>query len=71
MPHSTWLWMIFDDFVNDFNKYRASNDVSSVLICVEDLVYNWYGLGGHWTNIGLPMYMVIDHKPVNGCEIQK
>ena len=30
----------------------------------------WYGQGGHWINHGLPMYVVIDRKPENGCEIQ-
>jgi Transposase IS4 len=30
----------------------------------------WYGAGGNWINIGLPMYAVIDRKPENGCEIQ-
>jgi hypothetical protein len=31
---------------------------------------HWYGLGGHWNNMGLPMYVAIDRKPDNGCEIQ-
>ena len=26
--------------------------------------------GGHWINLGLPMYIAIDRKPENGCEIQ-
>ena len=30
----------------------------------------WYGQGGHWINHGLPMYVVINRKPENGCEIQ-
>ena len=30
----------------------------------------WYGQSGHWINHGLPMYVVIDRKPENGCEIQ-
>ena len=30
----------------------------------------WYGQGGHWINHGLPMYVAIDRKPENGCEIQ-
>ena len=27
-------------------------------------------MGGHWINKGLPMYVAIDCKPENGCEIQ-
>ena len=30
----------------------------------------WYGKGGHWINHGLPMYVAINRKPENGCEIQ-
>ena len=30
----------------------------------------WYGQGGHWINHGLPMYVAIDCKSENGCEIQ-
>ena len=30
----------------------------------------WYGQGGHCINHGLPMYVAIDRKPENGCEIQ-
>ena len=30
----------------------------------------WYGQGSHWINHGLPMYVAIDRKPANGCEIQ-
>ena len=30
----------------------------------------WYGLGGEWINIGLPMYISIDSKTKNVCEIQ-
>ena len=26
-------------------------------------------MGGGWINIGLPMYIAIDRKPENGCEI--
>jgi hypothetical protein len=26
--------------------------------------------GGHWINMGIPMYVAIDRKPENGCKIQ-
>ena len=40
------------------------------MICVDESISRWYGHGGHWINIGLPMYIAIDRKPENGCEIQ-
>jgi hypothetical protein len=30
----------------------------------------WYGLGKDWINIGLPMYVAMERKPEDGCEIQ-
>jgi hypothetical protein len=37
---------------------------------VDESISCWYGLGGHWINIGLRQYVAIDRKPENGCEIQ-
>ncbi len=42
----------------------------SELICVEESISHWYGLGGHWIDVGLPHYVAIDRKRENGCEIQ-
>ena len=70
MPHSIWRCMLVDDFVKNFNKYQALHYVPSYLICVDDSMSRWYGLGGHWIDMGISMYVAIDHKPVNGCEIQ-
>jgi Transposase IS4 len=39
-------------------------------MCVDESIARWYGQGGHWINMGLPMYIAIDRKPENGCEIQ-
>ena len=39
-------------------------------ICVEQSILKWDGLGGHGIPVGLPMYVAIDRKPENGCEIQ-
>ena len=64
MPHSTWRWVLVDDFVNNFNKYQALYYVPSYLICVDESMSKWYGLGGHWINMVLPMYVEIDRKPV-------
>ena len=70
MPHSTWRWILVNDFVKDFNKYRASYCVPSDLICVDKTMSKWYGLGRNWINMGFPMYVVIDCKTANGCKIK-
>ena len=40
------------------------------MICVDESISRWYGLGGHWIDIGLSHYVAIYPKPENGCEIQ-
>ena len=37
---------------------------------MDESISFWCGLWGGWINIGLPMYIAIDHKPENGCKIQ-
>ena len=37
---------------------------------MDESISRWYVIGGGWINIGLPMYIAIDCKPENGCEIQ-
>ena len=70
LSHEAYRWMLVDDFVSNFNDYRRTNFGPSDLICVDESISRWYGLGGDWINIGLPMYVSIDRKPEDGCEIQ-
>ena len=56
--------------MNNINEYRAKYLTPSDIICVDEYISQWYGQGGHWINHGLPMYVVIDRKPKNGCETQ-
>lgn len=63
-------WLLVDNFVANFNEYRANNFSPSDLICVDESMSRWYGQGGFWINHGLPQYIAIDRKPENGCEIQ-
>jgi hypothetical protein len=63
-------WMLVDDFVLNFNSHRESQVVPSWVLCVDESISRWYGQGGDWINLGLPMYVAIDRKPKNGCEIQ-
>jgi hypothetical protein len=70
MSHEKHRWMLVDGFVNRYNHHRETNFIPSDLICVDESISRWYGQGGHWINHGLPMYVAIDCKPENGCEIQ-
>lgn len=70
MSSESYRWKLVDDFVTNFNQHRESMFVPSSLICVDESISRWYGLGGDWINMGLPMYVAIDRKPESGCEIQ-
>lgn len=70
MSSEKYRWMLVDDFVNSFNEHRAATFIPSEIICVDESMSRWYGQGGDWINHGLPMYVAIDRKPENGCEIQ-
>ncbi|KAG7344517.1 transposase IS4 [Nitzschia inconspicua] len=70
MAHETFRWMLVDDFVENFNKHRASNFMPGMTLCIDESFSRWYGLGGHWINIGLPHYVQMDRKPEAGCEVQ-
>jgi Transposase IS4 len=70
MSSEKYRWLLVEDFVQNFNNHRASNFNPSDLICVDESMSRWYGQGGDWINHGLPMYVAIDRKPENGCEIQ-
>jgi hypothetical protein len=70
MSSEQHCWLLVNGFVDKFNNYRKNYFIPSRTICVDDSISRWYGQGGCWINIGLPMYMAIDCKPENGCEIQ-
>lgn len=63
-------WGLVHDWVKSCNSHRESRVTLSDLICVDESMSKWYGLGGDWINRGLPMFVAIDRKPGNGCEIQ-
>jgi Transposase IS4 len=70
MSSEQYRWLLVDGFVDAFNKYRSETFSPSESICVDESMSRWYGQGGDWINHGLPMYVAIDRKPENGCEIQ-
>ena len=63
-------WSLVDDFVTAINLHREMYVTPSELICVDESMSRWYGLGGDWLDVGLPTYRAIDRKPENGCEIK-
>ena len=42
----------------------------SEVICVDESMLRWYGIGGYYINMGLPIYAAIDRKPEKGAEVQ-
>ena len=63
MSSESFRWKLVDDFVTNFNLHRATMFVPSDSICVDASISRWYGRGGEWINIGLPMYIAIERKP--------
>ena len=57
MPHEEYHWKLVDYHVADFNNYHQSSKMSLDQICVDKSMTRWYGLGGDWINMGLPMYV--------------
>ena len=70
MSHEEWRWSLVQDFVNNFNDHRELFFFASNLLCADESISRWYGLGGNWINMGLPHYVAMDRKPEHGCEIQ-
>ena len=56
--------------VDIFNQHREDNFIPSEWICDNQSISRWYGLGGYWIDIGLPVDVIIDRKPQIGCGIQ-
>jgi Transposase IS4 len=70
MLSEAYRWLLVEDFVKNFNDHRANLFSPGWQVCVDESISRWYGLGGHWINIGLPMYVAMDRKPEDGLEIQ-
>ena len=68
--HEDHFWKLVEYFVTHFNEYRTQIFSPSDSICDDESILWWYIQGGHWINLGLPMYVAMDRKPENGAEIQ-
>jgi len=65
-----YRWGLVNDFITAINLHREEHVTPGETLCVDESILKWYGLGGHEIDVGLPMYVAIDRKPENGCEIQ-
>ena len=63
-------WSEVEGFVKAINDHRRSVVTPSEYICVDESISRWYGLGGEWTDLGLPHYVKLDRKPESGCELK-
>jgi hypothetical protein len=70
MSCEAYRWLLIEDFVKNYNEHRRQFFHPGWLVCVDESMSRWYGLGGHWINIGLPMYVAMERKPEDGMEIQ-
>jgi hypothetical protein len=70
MSSEQYCWLLADGFVKTFNNYCKDYFIPSHAICVDKSISRWYGQGGFWITTSFSMYMAIDCKPENSCEIQ-
>jgi hypothetical protein len=70
MSSEEYRWLLVEPFVDIVNDHREKFFKPSSVLCADESFSRWYGLGGDWINIGLPMYVAYDRKPEAGCEIQ-
>ena len=68
--HEGHRWELVEHHVANFNSHRKIYVRPSSVLCVDESISRWYGLGGHWINLGLPMYVAMERKPEDGGEIQ-
>ena len=70
MSSETYRWKLIDDFVKNSNDHCETMFIPSSRIYVDEYISRWYGLGGNWINIGLPMYIAIERKPENRLHLE-
>ena len=67
---TTDRWSEVSGFIDALNEHRHAHMKPSELLCVDESISRWYGLGGDWMDIGLPHYVALERKPEKGCEIK-
>jgi hypothetical protein len=69
MLSERYRWMLIEDFVANYNKYRQRTFVPGGHLEADETVVRWYGKGGAFVDAGLPMNLALERKPDNGGEI--
>ena len=64
--HEAHCWKLVEDSVTHFNEYCTQLFSPSDIICADESISRWYVQGGHWINLGLPMYVAMGRNPDNG-----
>lgn len=62
--------MLADDFRMAVDIQRQERVHPSELLCVDESISRWYGVGGTWLDVRLPFYVKISRKPEFGSEIK-
>jgi hypothetical protein len=65
-----YQWRLVDDFITEFNKHWCACFHLAEMITIDKSMIQWYGIGRHWINAGLPNCVAINRKPENSCKIQ-
>ena len=70
MSTEEYQWMLVNDFVSALNEWKATKFNPGTVICIDESIIRWYGLGGEYIAKGAPHYVSIDTKPDKGIEVQ-
>ena len=70
MSEEAYRWTLVDDFVVAINEWKARRVYPGSVICVDESIIRWYGIGGDYLTMGCPHYVMIATKPDAGIEVQ-
>ena len=62
--------MLVNNHVANINEYLARTFVPGDHLEADEMVIQWYGIGGAFVDDGLPMNLALERKPYNGGKIQ-
>lgn len=63
-------WMRVTEVIEACNEPRGAHIIPSELICVDESMTRWYGLGRDWRDIWLPHYVAMHRELENGVDLQ-
>ena len=67
--HEAHWQKLVEDLVTNFDEYHTQPLSPSDLICADESISRWYGQGGHWINLWLPMCVAMGKQPQNEEDI--